>query len=372
MTNKRDYYEVLGLSRDASESEIKKQYRKLAIKYHPDKNPDNKEAEEKFKEAAEAYDVLQDSQKRQIYDQYGHQGLEGSGFSGFRGFDDIFSSFGDIFEDFFGFRSSGRQSGNRVRRGSDLRYDLVLDFMEAAFGVDKVIDIEKMEPCPTCNGNGCAPGTHPETCSYCHGTGQATQSQGFFTIRTTCPSCRGQGQSIPNPCSECGSRGQVLTKKKVSVKIPAGVNQGNRLRLTGEGEAGPGGGPHGDLHVFIQIKPHKNFVRDDTNVISKTQISFVQAALGDKITVPTLTGEETLKIPKGTQYGDTFRLRGEGIPSLRGYGRGDLIIQVEIKTPTNLNKKQESLLKEFLKIETDKIQNKLKNLFKGQNSKAAQ
>ncbi len=371
MNNKRDYYEILGLNRDASNSDIKSKYRKLAIKYHPDKNPDNKEAEEKFKEAAEAYDVLSDSKKKQIYDQYGHQGLEGSGFSGFQGFDDIFSSFGDIFEDFFGFRSSGRSSGNRSRRGSDLRYDLVLDFMDAAFGIEKIIDLEKMETCPKCEGNGCEPGTQPENCSYCNGTGQATQSQGFFTIRTTCPSCRGQGQSIPNPCSSCRGKGQVLTNKKVSMKIPAGVDQGNRLRLTGEGEAGTGGGPPGDLHVFIQVKPHKTFVRNDTDVISKVQISFVQAALGDKISVPTLKGEENLKIPKGTQYADTFRLKGEGIPSLRGYGRGDQIIQVEIKTPTNLNKKQEALLNDFSKLESDKLQNKLKNLFKGQNSKAA-
>ncbi len=367
MTDKRVYYEVLGISRDADDKEIKSAYRKQAIKYHPDKNPDNKEAEESFKEAAEAYEALRDPRKRQIYDQYGHKGLEGSGFSGFGGFEDIFSSFGDIFEDFFGF--GGRRSSRRSTRGSDLRYDLTINFMEAAFGVETEIELEKTEICTECSGSGCAPGTHPETCSQCQGTGQVSQTQGFFTVRTTCHTCRGAGQSIPNPCSMCGGSGQVMASKRVSIKIPAGVDTGSRLRLTGEGGAGASGAPPGDLYVFISVKPHEFFVRQETNVICKIPITFVQAALGDKITVPSLEGEEELKIPKGTQYGDIFRLPGQGIPSLRTGRRGDQIIQIDIKTPTGLNKKQEELLKEFASIESGKFSSKLKNILKGKTAK---
>lgn len=370
MTNKRDYYEVLGVGREASNDEIKRQYRKLAIQYHPDKNPGDKEAEEKFKEAAEAYDVLRDAQKRQIYDQYGHQGLEGAGFSGMGGFDDIFSSFGDIFEDFFGFRSN-RGGRSRVQRGSDLRYDLSLDFMQAAFGTETKIDLNKMELCPVCEGSKSEPGTQPETCRHCNGVGQVGRTQGFFTVRTTCPVCRGSGQFLPHPCANCNGSGQVAVNKKVSVKIPAGVDTGSRLRLTGEGESSPNGGPPGDLYVFIHVKPHKTFIRNNTDVLCGVEISFSQAALGDRVTIPTLEGEEQLTIPKGTQFGDTFRLPGKGIPSLRGYGRGDQIVKVEIKTPTRLNKKQEALLREFAKLESDKISSKLKNILKGQNKKAA-
>ncbi len=369
MSNKRDYYEILGVGREAADAELKAAYRKLALKYHPDRNPDDKGAEDKFKEAAEAYEVLKDSQKRQIYDQYGHQGLEGSGFSGFGGFEDIFSSFGDIFEDFFGFGSQ-RGSGIRRQRGADLRYDLVIDFMDAAFGTDKDIDLEKMETCTTCEGSRCEPGTHTDNCNVCRGSGQVSRSQGFFTVRTTCPECRGKGQTIPHPCSTCRGAGQVRISKTVSLKIPAGVDAGSRLRLTGEGEAGKNGGPPGDLYVFIDVKPHKFFARDNTDVICKVEISFVQAALGDKIKVPTLNGEKTLNIPKGTQYGDTLRFSGEGIPSLRRDYRGDQIIQMDIKTPTHLNKKQEILLKDFAKLESTKLSKKLKNMLKGNSGSA--
>jgi len=231
--------------------------------------------------------------------------------------------------------------------------------------------LEKMENCPDCDGDGCEPGTRPVQCQQCGGTGQASRSQGFFTVRTTCPSCRGRGQTIPNPCPNCRGAGQEVVHKKVSVKIPGGVDTGSRLRLTAEGEVGAAGGPPGDLYVFIQVKPHKIFTRNDTDVITRVQLSYVQAALGDKIAVPTLEGEEALKITKGTQYGDTFRLRGVGIPSLRGYGRGDQIIQVEIQTPTKLTKKQESLLREFSDIESDKLKSKIKKIFKGQASKAS-
>jgi len=371
MQNKRDYYEVLGVSQTASESEIKAAYRKQAIQYHPDKNPGNKEAEEKFKEAAEAYEVLRDDQKRRIYDQYGHQGLEGTGFSGFGGFEDIFSSFGDIFEDFFGF-SSGRRSGRRrSQRGADLRYDLNLSFMEAAFGTETTVDVEKMEVCSTCEGSASEPGTYPETCAQCNGLGQVSKSQGFFTVRTTCSQCRGQGQIIKFPCKNCNGTGYLKTKKTVSVKIPGGVDTGSRLRLNGEGEAGRLGGPSGDLYIFIHVEPHDFFARNNSDVICEIPISFVQAALGDDVEIPTLVGKKKLKIPKGTQPGDVFRFTGEGIASLRNGRRGDQIIQVSIKTPTHLNKKQESLLKEFAKLETNKISNKIKNLFKGEPESAS-
>ncbi|MDD2388463.1 MAG: molecular chaperone DnaJ [Desulfobacterales bacterium] len=370
MATKRDYYEILGVSQNASDPELKAAYRKLALKHHPDRNPGNKEAEENFKEAAEAYDALRDPQKRRLYDQYGHQGLEGSGFSGFGGFEDIFSSFGDIFEDVFGF-SSGKRPRSRAQQGADLRYDLALSFMDAAFGTETDLDIEKMEACPDCHGSGCEPGTKPETCSYCKGTGQVSRSQGFFTVRTTCPQCHGNGQAISHPCKTCKGRGQVKRTKKVSVKIPAGVDSGSRLRLSGEGEAGVYGGAHGDLYVFIHVEPHDFFHRRDTDVICQIPISFVQAALGDSIAVPTLKGEKQLEIPKGTQPGDLFHFTGEGIPSLRNEKCGDQIIQIMIKTPTNLNKKQEALLKEFAKLESKKLSTKLKNILHTQPAKAA-
>ena len=364
MTTKQDYYEVLGVDRTSSNGELKAAYRKLALKFHPDKNPNNKEAEEKFKEAAEAYDVLSDPKKRQIYDQYGHRGLEGTGFSGFQGFEDIFSSFGGIFEDLFGFRS-GQRSYNRGQKGSDLRYDMTLSFMESVRGVEREIDIEKASLCPSCQGSLCEEGTNPENCDNCHGTGQVSSRQGFFTVRTTCSKCRGLGQIIPNPCTECKGYGQIKVSKKVSVKIPAGVDNNSRLRLTGEGESGINGGPDGNLYVFIYVKPHKIFKRHDTDIICNTSISFVQAALGAEITVPTLEGEKQINIPKGTQFGDTIRLHGMGIPSLRGHFSGDQIIHISVKTPTNLSKKQEELFKKFEDMENSKISNKLKNILKG-------
>jgi len=370
MANKRDYYEVLGVNRDAAEADLKAAYRKLALKYHPDRNPGDKQAEEMFKEAAEAYEVLRDPQKRQIYNQFGHQGLEGSGFQGFSGFEDVFSSFGSIFEDLFGFGGS-RRSRSRAQRGNDLRYDLRLEFLQAVFGTETEIEVEKAERCPSCEGSGCQPGTHPEHCPQCGGNGQVSRSQGFFTVRTTCPRCRGAGQVIPQPCTQCRGLGQVVVAKRVAVKIPAGVDNGSRLRLTGEGEAGVYGGPPGDLYVFIHVQPHDFFKRDGQDIVCQIPISFVQAALGDETRVPTLNGEKTLKIPKGTQYGDVFHFRGEGVPSLRGGGRGDQIIQVLIKTPTNLNKKQEQLLKEFARLESGKFTSKLKDLIKGATSKAA-
>ena len=363
MTQKQCYYEVLGVTRTATDGEIKTSYRKLALKYHPDRNPDDKESEEKFKEAAEAYAVLMDQEKRSIYDQYGHEGLNGSGFSGFRGFEDIFSSFGDIFEDFFG--GSRSRGGGHVQRGADLRYDLTIDFMEAAFGCEKEISVRKRETCEECGGSGCKPGKSPETCSYCGGVGQVQRRQGFFTVRTVCPQCQGQGQTISDPCVSCDGSGLDLVKKNVSVRIPPGVDSGSRLRLTGEGEGAPQGGQNGDLYVFLNVKSHDFFQRDGVDVICRVPISFVQAALGDEITVPTLKGERKLKIKKGTQPGDIAYFRGEGIPSLRGGARGNQIMEIIVKTPTGLNKKQEKLLKEFAHLEETKFSSKLKKILSG-------
>lgn len=363
MTTRRDYYDILGVDRKATDQEIKAAYRKLALKYHPDRNPGSKEAEDNFKEAAEAYDVLRDPQKRDIYDHYGHEGLQGTGFSGFRGFEDIFSSFGDIFDEFFGF-GSGRRSRTVSRKGADLRYDLSIGFLEAAFGVEKEIEIEKLENCSRCEATGCEPGTSPETCRQCGGRGQISRSQGFFSIRTTCPRCHGQGRAIPSPCSACRGTGRVERLKKVSLKIPAGVDSGSRLRLTGEGESGLLGGPYGDLYVYLHVEEHEFFKRRNHDVICQVPISFVQAALGAEIGVPTLNGEKKLQIPKGAQPGDVFRFKGEGIPSLRGHGRGDQIIQIMVKTPTGLTKKQEALLEEFAKLESNKLTHKIKKMFK--------
>lgn len=370
MRGKRDYYEILGVGKSAADTELKAAYRKLALRFHPDRNPGDKSAEENFKEAAEAYEVLRDPRKRQLYDQFGHQGLEGSGFSGFGGFEDIFSSFGDIFEDFFGFSTRGRGGRNRAQRGADLRYDLTISFMDAAFGVETAIDLDKHETCTRCEGHGIEPGTHAETCPQCRGAGQIGRSQGFFTIRTTCPQCRGTGQVIPNPCAECSGSGQVLVHKTVSVKIPAGVDNTSRLRLSSEGQAGALGGPPGDLYVFIHVKPHDFFRREENDIICQVPISFIQAILGDQIVVPTLDGEKSLDIPKGTQFGDVFRFRGEGIPSLRNGRRGDQIIQVTIKTPTHITKKQEELLREFARLEDGKFGKRLKSMLKSAASKA--
>ncbi|MGM0453971.1 MAG: molecular chaperone DnaJ [Thermodesulfobacteriota bacterium] len=375
MSTKRDYYEVLGVDRGADANELKSKYRKIALKYHPDRNPDDQQAEEKFKEAAEAYEVLSNPEKRQIYDQFGHQGLDGmrngGQGGGFQDFDDIFSSFGDIFEDFFGFRSGRRGGQARARRGADLRYDLTIEFMDAAFGKDTEVELEKMEACGTCKGSGAKPGTEPETCGQCNGSGQYVRTQGFFQVKSACPRCRGHGKILRDPCPECRGRQQVAVKKTVELKIPAGVDHGSKLRLSGEGEAGVNGGPAGDLYVFIHVKPHEFFERQGTDIVTKIELSFVQAALGDEITVSTLTGEETVKIPRGTQYGDTMRLTNHGVPSLRNGLPGDQIIQVVLKTPKHLNKRQEEILKEFANLESEKFTSKIKRIFKSGASKAA-
>lgn len=355
---KKDYYEVLGVPRNASEEEIKKSYRKLAMKYHPDRNPGDMASEEKFKEAAEAYEVLRDQEKRGIYDRYGHDGLRGTGFTGFRGFEDIFSSFGDIFEDFFGFSGFGGFSEARQRssaqRGSDLRYDLSITLEEAASGKETEIAFDNLAECKECKGTGAKPGTSTKKCPTCGGRGQVVSSHGFFSISRTCSHCKGEGSIIADPCSKCKGRGRIKVKKKLSVKIPAGVDTGSRLRLEGEGEAGSKGGPQGDLYIRINIEPHEFFHRDGDDILCQIPISFAQAALGDEIEVPTLNGSKKIKVPRGIQPGETIRLKEEGIQNLRGFGRGDQIIQFLVKTPTNLTKEQEKLLLEFAKYEKDK------------------
>jgi molecular chaperone DnaJ len=360
---KRDYYEILGVQKNASESDLKKAYRKLAMQYHPDRNPDNKGSEEKFKEAAEAYEVLRDPEKRNLYDTYGHEGLKSTGFTGFRGFEDIFTSFGDIFEDFFGFGTRKRER-TYAQAGADLRYDLEISFMDAVKGKETEIEIEKYENCVNCNGSGAAPGTEPTICPLCRGSGQVTRSQGFFHISTTCHHCHGEGRVIKDPCKECRGTGSIKGKRGLSVKIPPGVDTGSTLRLKGEGEEGKRGGPHGDLYVVLRIKEHEFFQRDGYDIICQVPISFSQAALGAEIEVPTLNGTEKLTIPRGTQTGKILKLEGAGIPHVRGYGRGNQIIQVVVKTPTKLTKREEELLKELSEISGEEVRHKEKGFFR--------
>ena len=353
MTTSRDYYEILEVEKNASEDEIKKSYRKLAMQFHPDRNPGNKEAEEKFKEAAEAYEVLSDPEKRDIYNRYGHEGLNGVGYRGFSGFEDIFSSFGDIFGDVFGFNTGRSRTRSAARAGADLRYDLRISFMDAALGSTREVNLQKQTLCTTCQGSGCAPGTSPQVCSRCQGRGQVTQSSGFFSISSTCPQCRGQGGVITTPCTECSGAGKVRVQKTVQLRIPAGVETGSRLRLRGEGEEGERGGPNGDLYVFIEVEQHDVFQRNGDDIYSRVPITFAQAALGGTVEAQTLTGTEKLKIPRGTQPGRIFRLKGKGIAHLRGYGHGDQLIETVISVPANLSKQQEELLKEFDKLSSE-------------------
>lgn len=354
MITRRDYYEILGVEKSASTEEIKKSYRRLAMQHHPDRNPGDKEAEERFKEAAEAYEVLSDPEKRDIYDRYGHSGLNGAGYRGFTDFEDIFASFGDIFGDFFGGRAGRTRARSSVRAGADLRYDLRVPFLDAALGTTTEIRIEKSIRCPTCGGSRCAPGTSPQLCDLCGGRGQVTQSRGFFSIRSTCPQCHGLGSVIASLCRKCSGRGKVRSSKTVQLKIPAGVETGSKLRVRGEGEEGVSGGPSGDLYVFITVEPHDLFERNGNDIHCCVLITFVQAALGGVVEVPTLRGRESLKIPPGTQSGSRFRLRGKGIASLQGDGYGDQVIETVVTVPTNLTRRQEELLKEFERLENEK------------------
>jgi molecular chaperone DnaJ len=358
---KRDYYEVLGVGKTAGKDEIKKAYRALALQHHPDRNRGDKDAEEKFKEAAEAYEVLSDPEKRQLYDRFGHAGLQQQGFTGFRDFNDIFSSFGDIFEDFFGFGGRGRRGA--TRRGADLRYDLAIEFMDAAVGKELEVEIPRHDFCEECRGSGAKDGTSPSVCATCGGRGQVTRTQGFFAIATTCPACNGSGAVIKDPCPTCGGKGRVPKTRILSLKIPAGVSSGSQLRLRGEGEAGePGAGP-GDLYVFIAVKEHEVFSRQGDDVLVHVPIGYSQAVLGGKIEIPTMEGPDTFEVPKGTHSGQGFRVRGKGFPHLRGHGRGDLIVIVYIDVPEKPGKELEDLLRKLAELEGTEVTPKKKGFF---------
>ena len=359
--SKRDYYEVLGLNRTATDQEIKSAYRRLAMRYHPDKNPNDSSAEEKFKEAAEAYSVLADPEQRRRYDRFGHAGVSSGagpawGAPGFGGIEDILGDlfgFGDVFG---GGRSGSRRSA--AQRGADLRYDLEITLEEAAEGMTPQLRIPRLETCESCNGAGTAPGTQPESCATCGGTGQVRYQQGFFSVARTCHGCRGAGRIIKDPCNECRGTGRIEREKQMEVRIPAGVETGSRLRVQGEGEAGTYGGPPGDLYVVIHVAEHEQFERQGSNLYSSVPITFAQAALGADTTVKTLDGEERLKIPTGTQTGTVFRLKGKGMPVLGGRGRGDLFVAVTVVTPTSLTREQRKLLEQLAVVETTDLEDK--------------
>jgi len=347
MANKRDYYETLGISRNATEAEIKKAYRRLAMKHHPDRNANNPDAEGKFKEAKEAYDVLSDERKRAAFDQFGHAGVDqsmggGPGGPGVGGFGDIFDS---VFGDIFGGGARGR--GSRVFRGADLRYDLDLNLEDAVAGTTIKIRMPKLVACGECNGSGARRGSSPVSCPTCGGQGQVRMQQGMFSIQQTCPQCRGNGKVIKDPCSNCNGQGRVRDTKTISVKVPQGVDNGDRIRLSGEGEAGENGGPPGDLYVSISINGHPIFTRDDTDLHCDVPISFTTASLGGEMEIPTLDGRVKLKIPVGTQSGKVFRLRGKGVKSIRSSSKGDLLCRVMAETPINLTRKQKELLRDL-------------------------
>ncbi|HEX7721158.1 MAG TPA: molecular chaperone DnaJ [Pyrinomonadaceae bacterium] len=360
--NKRDYYEVLGVARSASDQELKTAYRRLAHQYHPDKNQTDPTAEERFKEAAEAYAVLSVAEQRQRYDRFGHAGVSSSaanaawGAPGFGGIEDILGDlfgFGDVF-------AAGGRGGSRrsSQRGADLRYDLEITLEQAAVGMTAQLRIPKLENCGTCNGSGAKPGTKPETCRTCQGAGQVRFQQGFFSVSRTCSTCRGMGQVISSPCETCRGTGRIENEKSIEVKIPAGVETGSRLRLQAEGESGTLGGPAGDLYVVIHVAEHEQFERQGNNLYASVPITFAQAALGADVNVLTLGGDESLKIPAGTQTGTVFRVRGQGMPVLGGRGKGDLFVSVSVITPTTLTREQRKLLEQLAKIETSDLEDK--------------
>jgi molecular chaperone DnaJ len=349
--SKRDYYEVLGISRKATDGELKTAYRKLAMQHHPDRNPGDKVAEEKFKEAAEAYAILADPGKRAAYDRFGHAGVSAAAGAG-AGFDpETFGDFADILGNMFGFGDlfgGGRRRGG-PQRGADLRYDLEISFAESATGAEPTIQIPRQETCEKCQGSGAAEGSAPVTCSMCRGQGQVRRQQGFFTIAVTCPQCRGVGKTIAKPCQTCHGAGRVTQERKIKVKIPAGIASGQQLRLQGEGEAGSGGGPPGHLYVVIHVQEHEFFRRDGNHLFCEVPVNFPTLALGGEIVVPTLDGPERMKVPDGTQTGTTLRLRGKGMPDVNGRGRGDLLVTVQVQTPKKLNKEQRHLLEQLSK-----------------------
>ncbi len=352
MANKRDFYDILGVARNASDDEIKKSYRKLAMKYHPDRNPDSKEAEDKFKEAKEAYEMLSDPQKRAAYDQYGHAGVDPNmgGMGGGQGFGGFSDAFGDIFGDIFGGGAAGARGGRggpQVYRGADLRYSMEITLEEAAHGHETQIRVPSWSNCEHCGGEGSEPGTKVETCGTCHGAGQVRVSQGFFSMQQTCPRCNGSGKHIPKPCKKCHGAGKTKSQKTLEVKIPAGIDDGMRIRSAGNGEPGVNGGPSGDLYVEVHIKEHPVFERDGDDLHCQMPISFIDAALGGEIQVPTLSGKASFDVPEGTQSGKTFRLRSKGIKSLRTSLPGDLYIHVQVETPVKLNQEQKDILRQL-------------------------
>ena len=366
MSGKRDYYEVLEISQSASEKEISEAYRKLAMKYHPDRSPDDDVAVEKFKEAAEAFEVLSHADKRARYDRFGHAGLEGSGGAPhFHDVGDIFEAFGDIFGDslFGNMFGGGRGRGRRAGRGADIRCDVTLDLTEAARDTEKTVQFRRHEVCSECGGSGARPGTRPQTCHYCGGQGRVVQSTGIFSIQTACPSCKGRGSVITDPCGACRGSGQVPKTVNREVTIPGGVDSGTRLRLQGEGEPGPQGGPPGDCYCFITVKEHPLFHRDGQHLICQVPIGYAQAALGTEIEVPTLDGPEDLKIPGGTQNGDVIKLRGRGMPSPRFRGRGDLVVQVFIEVPKKLTAEHKRILRELAVVENANVSPERKSFF---------
>ncbi len=367
MASKRDYYDVLGVGKSASKDEIKKAYRKTAVKFHPDRNPGDSAAEDKFKEATEAYEVLMDDQKRARYDQYGHHGLDGMGagpggfgfssdFSIFEGMEDIFGDLGgigDLFGGFFGGRSHGGRGRSRVRRGQDLRIQLTVDLEDVLNGRETKVEIKRHERCDRCHGNGAEPGSSPQNCPTCQGHGVVIQSQGFFSIKSTCPTCHGRGQKITNLCKRCGGDGLLTKARTLNLKIPSGIENGVQLRISGEGDHEPGGGPSGHLYVSIIVKPHQYFRRDGANLICSLPISYTQAVLGTQIFVPTLKEKVKLRIPPGTQPGKIFRLRGQGLPYMQGRGRGDLNVIINIDVPQSVNKNEKRLLEEYAALHGD-------------------
>ena len=368
---KRDYYEVLGVSKGASDDEIKKAYKKLARKYHPDLNPDNKEAEEKFKEANEAYEILSDREKRGRYDQFGHAGVDpnfGAGGGGFDGSFD-FGDLGDIFGSFFGggFGGGRRSNPNAPQRGESIRLSLILSFEEAAFGCEKAVTVERLEPCPSCQGSGCAEGTTPEVCPDCHGTGtvqvRRQTPMGVFATSPPCTRCGGKGKIIHQPCRECRGAGSVRKRKTIQASIPAGIDNGQTISIRGQGNAGKNGGPAGDLLVTITVRPHEIFRRDGTSVLCEAPITFAQAALGAELEIPTIDGKVKYDIPEGTQSGTVFRLKGKGIPSINGRGRGDQYVTVYIETPRNLSKEQKEALRKFAETMGDENYEERKGFF---------
>ncbi len=369
MASKRDHYEVLGVQKSAAEDEIKKAYRKLAMENHPDRNPDDQSAEKRFKEAADSYAVLSDKEKRGRYDQFGHAGVDGNfgggGAGGFANVEDIFSAFGDlfggggggIFDQFFG----GGRGRSRVQRGASLRVDLELTLEDVALGVKKTLEISRNEPCGTCEGSGAKPGTSPETCGTCGGHGEVVRSQGFFSVRQTCPSCRGQGKTVSNPCPSCKGRTVQPRKVPINITIPPGIEEGHVERISGQGEPGANNGPAGDLVVVIHVHPHKVFTRFNDDLLVQTNISYRQAVTGDSIEIPTLTNETVvLKIPAGTQPGSKLRVRNHGLSRMDGYGKGNLVVQVQVEVATKITSEQEELLSRFDDIEEEKHQRKKK------------